>query len=345
MGDLFSLVRASRLASLAVVGTAKGVGKTLVVDHLVLRAQEEGVPLGLLAGGREGAPDDRPEVYAPRGSLVATAEASLRQGEAHVEVLEVLPAAGPLGHLVVARVREPGRLGLAGPPTAAGLGLAVTRLRAHGAALVLVDGSVDRVASAAPLVTEGTVVATGAAVGGGVGEVAERTRLLLTFLGLPGVADQRLREAAVRAIHKWRVAAVDEDYRPFGLNLRTALGSGGVIAGAVEEGVKALVIAGALVDGVVEALAGMSRGPGRLKVIVPDGTHVFVGSRAWARFGRAGGKVAVLHPIRVVAVTLNPVGPDGLTLDPEELVREVARVAQPLPAFDLVLGRALNLSP
>ncbi len=348
--DLFGLVRTAGLGSLAVVGTARGVGKTSVLGHLARRAEAEGITLGLVSGGREGdRPDGEheqgPAVYVPRWCLVATAEGALGQADAFVEVLEVLPAAGPLGHLVVGRIREPGRLPLVGPPTAKGLQDAVQALRHHGAALVVVEGSVDRVACAAPAVTEGTVVATGAAVGGGVGEVAERTRLLLGFLGLPAVEDPGLREAAARALGQWRVAVIDADGRPRPLALRTALGSGGTVAEAVDKGARALVIAGALADGVAEALAGLRPPASRVLVVVPDGTHVFLGSRALARFTRAGGRLAVLHPIRVVAVTLNPFGPDGVALDPEALLGEVARAVHPVPVFDLVLGRALNLEP
>jgi hypothetical protein len=305
--------------------------------------------VGLVASGREGEELDgtdgggRPAVHAPRGSLVATAATALRQSEAYLEVLEVLPHAGPLGPLILAHVREPGRLMLVGPPTIRALRETVGRLTALGGDLVLVDGSLDRVASAAPLVTGGTVVATGAAVGGGMREVAERTRLLLDFLRLPGVEERRLRHAAVRAVQQWRVAIVQGDYRVQPLNLRTALGSAGNIAGAVEEGARALVVAGALAEGVVEAMAGARRREPEFQVIVPDGTHIFAGSRAWARLGRSGAKVAVLQPIAVRAVTLNPFAPEGVALDPDQLLEDIGRLARPLPVFDLVLGRARNL--
>ena len=335
--------------SLAVVGTARGVGKTLTFNHLVSQAEAAGVRVGLIASGREGEEldgadhEDRLTMHAPRGSLVATAEGALRGSDAYLEILEVLPHAGPLGQFVLARVGEPGRLLLVGPPTSRALREAVGRLAALGGDLVLVDGSLDRVASAAPLVTGGTVVATGAAVGGGLREVAERTRLLLEFLRLPGVEDQRLRHVAGQAVRQWRVAVVHDDYRVKPLSLRTALGSAGAIAEAVEEGARALVVAGALAEGVVEAMAGLRRRKPEFQVIVPDGTHIFAGSRAWARFGRTGGKVAVLQPIAVRAVTLNPFGPEGLALDPDQLLEEIGRVARPLPVFDLVLSRAKNL--
>jgi hypothetical protein len=335
--------------SLAVVGTARGVGKTLTFNHLVSQAQAAGMCIGLMASGRQGEEldgaehDDHLAVHAPRGSLVATAAEAVRRSEAYLEVLEVLPHAGPLGQLVLARVCEPGRLLLVGPPTTRALREAVGRLTALGGDLVLVDGSLDRVASAAPLVTGGTVVATGAAVGGGLREVAERTRLLLDFLRLPGVEDPRLRRAAGRAARQWRVALVHDDYRVEPLSLRTALGSAGTIAAAIEERARALVLAGALAEGVLEAMAGLRARPSGFQVVVPDGTHVFAGSRAWARFCRAGGKVAVLQSIAVRAVTLNPFGPDGLALDPDQLLGEIGRLARPLPVFDLVLGRVRNL--
>ena len=348
-GDLYRAAVGDGARSLAVVGTARGVGKTSTFNCLVSQAQAAGVRVGLMASGREGEEvdgaghDDHLAVHAPRGSLVATAAEALRRSEAYLEVLDVLNHTGPLGQIVLARVCEPGRLLLAGPPTVRALREAVGRLNALGADLVLVDGSLDRVASAAPLVTGGTVVATGAAVGGGLREVADRTRLLLEFLRLPRVEDRRLQHAAGRAVRQWRVAVVHDDYRVAPLSLRTALGSAGTIAGAIEEGARALVVAGALAEGVLEAMAGLGRRQPGLQVVVPNGTHVFAGSRAWARFGRAGGKIAVLQSIAVRAVTLNPFGPEGIALDPDQLLEEIGRLARPLPVFDLVLGRAKNL--
>jgi hypothetical protein len=73
-------------------------------------------------------------------------------------------------------------------------------------------------------------------------------------------------------------------------------------------------------------------------VIVNDATRVFTSRRVYHRYLRAGGRVEVVSPIRVLAVAANPIGPGAGGHDPVVMVKSIARVARGLPVFDVVTG-------
>ena len=330
---------------LAVIGLAKNVGKTVTLGALAAEAAARGLTLGLCSTGRDGERKDavtelpKPAILAPQGALVTTTEDALKEGGAAIETLERLPFTTPFGQALVGRVTRAGTVLLIGPGTASRLRQALEVMDGHGASLCLVDGSLDRLAAAAPGVTEAAVVATGAALGATPVDVARQTALALDVLRLPGLEPGRLRDRASEAMDQGAVTLLEgEDLVPRHLGLATAAGAWGDILAALRPDTRAVVLGGALPAGLLRA-AGTEPGLAqRLRFIVRDATRVFPEPLDWRRFRRRGGTVEVLQALRVPAVTCNPWSPTGPSLPAEELWREVARVAAPAPAFDLVAG-------
>ena len=60
----------------------------------------------------------------------------------------------------------------------------IALLRQCGAELVLLDGALGRSHHASPAIADGVVLATGAAIGGGVQDVLRKTRDRLAILGV-----------------------------------------------------------------------------------------------------------------------------------------------------------------
>jgi hypothetical protein len=137
--------------SLAVVGTSKNAGKSVVIADLARALGERGEPYGLCSIGRDGEAFDaldaspKPRFFLRAGALVATAAALVPRSGA-LEILDVTRERSALGAIVLARVRAPGFVELAGPPSAAALRRIARRL-AERARLVLIDGAVDRIAA------------------------------------------------------------------------------------------------------------------------------------------------------------------------------------------------------
>lgn len=113
----------------------------------------------------------------------------------------------------------------------------------------------------------------------------------------------------------------------------TVLEHGDLLAGWLPADAEALVLAGALTEGVAQALLRGRRK--RLQIVVPDGTHVLCSPESFDRLHEHGLSLRATRPIRVVAVTVNPTSPHVPGVDPQRLLQAM-RQALPLPVFDLV---------
>lgn len=343
---LLDLIKVGGYRTVAIVGTAKNVGKTVTLNCVIRQAEEDGLAPGVTSTGRDGeridvvTSEEKPVVYVPEGSLIATAESTLRESEVYAEILEVMPYTTLMGDVVLGRVKEPGNVEIVGPETADQLRKTLDAMKRHGAKLVLVDGAIDRVASAAPTITDATIIATGAAAARNMQEVLDRTALLVEFFGLKATADPQLAQTARKATRERLACLIDEGYVVRPLHLKTALEAGGAIASAVSDVTRAVVFGGAVVDAVLEPIMDMPRRMKGLEILVHDATRMFLSRLTWDRFRRLGGKMSAIYPIRVLALTINPLAPGGASFNPDEFLKRMARVAAGIPVFDLVLGKA-----
>ncbi|MGB9867353.1 MAG: hypothetical protein ACPLPR_05525 [Bacillota bacterium] len=342
--SLLDYVLGAKAGSVSVVGTAKNVGKTVTLNQLINEATERGIGIGVTSTGREGEKTDtltseeKPPIYVPAGALLATAEAALRESEVYAEILEVMPYTTLMGDVVLGRVREGGEVLVVGPETTTELRETVAAMHRHGAQLVLVDGSIDRVAAAAPTVTDVTVLCTGAAAALDLEGVLEKTRLVVELFRLGPPGDVKLWQVARRIVGERAVAVVSRGYEVQNLKMKTALESTGAIAAAVKGDSLAVVFGGALTDGLLEAMADLPPEV-KVEVVAADPTRILVGPDAWYRFKRSGRRLSVVNPVRLVAVSANPVGLGGAAFDPGDFLEKVAKVVRPLPVVDVVLGR------
>ncbi|MBU6430110.1 MAG: hypothetical protein KGR26_13930, partial [Cyanobacteria bacterium REEB65] len=308
---------AGRRIDLAIVGTAKNVGKTTTLNHLLERLGEsaEEAPLGLTSVGRDGEEFDavtdlpKPRVHPPLGTLVATAKAAAaRSGHALAFVADT-GCRTALGDIGLYRVVDRTPVEIAGPITAGDSVIVVMALRQAGAARVIIDGAIDRRASASARVAGGVVLATGMALldqGGGrlaresdahgklplqltasvadatkppderIAEVARQTEAIVRMLSLPAsepdlalVADQTGAWLKSGAFVAWQGGPT--------------LDQGELLVHWLSPEAEALVLSGALTEGVAQAL--LRSGRRHLALIVPDGTHVLCSSKAFNQLG------------------------------------------------------------
>jgi len=171
------------------MGMAKNTGKTTTLNHLV--SLFSGYVTALTSIGLDGEAIDqitmlpKPDVSVTPGMLVATAQACLEQGDAKVEILELIGSDTPLGRIAVARIISEGRIVLAGPVTNSLLGTTINALQKAGADKVLVDGAFDRKAFSGLMTFEGIVLATGAALSPDMETVIDKTRRMAMLYSLP----------------------------------------------------------------------------------------------------------------------------------------------------------------
>lgn len=183
--------RAIGARTLAVVGTSKNAGKTVVVAALARANERAARPFAIVSIGRDGEATDaidaapKPRMFVPSGTFVATSEAIVPRTPA-VEIVRVTRERSALGAIVIARVRVASRIELAGPPRASALRRIVDELRTL-APFVIVDGAIDRIA-ALRAGEDAIVVAVGATGAATMSRAVDDIASLVARLQLPPVA-------------------------------------------------------------------------------------------------------------------------------------------------------------
>ncbi len=228
---LLARARAAGRTSVAVVGTSKNAGKSVVVAALVERLSRDGVAFGLCSIGRDGEIADalggapKPRFFLRPGATFATAVTLVPRSPA-VEIVALTHERSALGRIAIARTRAHGFVEVAGPPSAAALRRIVYAL-AERTAFVVVDGAVDRIAAIRGG-DDAIVIAVGAATAPSLGRAVDElagfvARLRLTrvdpraeFVAIAGALTASAAAAFARAGERRQIVVEDPTRVAFG---------------------------------------------------------------------------------------------------------------------------------
>ena len=208
---LLKLCDAQETCSIAVVGTAKNVGKTVITGVLCSALYARGVRFGIASVGRDGEALDvvdtmpKPRLRLHPDTIAATARELLRPSPA-CEILEVSDMPTALGPVVFVRTRAPAVVELAGPPSASAVRAMKRRLSEFGAQRVILDGAIDRLAALAGE-PDAVIVATGASASTTIEAAAEDVGALVRRLQTPAFDPA---QQYVRISHALDARAVSE---------------------------------------------------------------------------------------------------------------------------------------
>jgi hypothetical protein len=331
------------VSRLALVGLAKNTGKTETLAALLRELQAEGRSVGVTSVGRDGEEHDvidfrieKPRIRLPQGSLVATTDSLLAvSGLPHV-LLEQTGIRTPLGQVLIARLRGPGAIEVAGPSAAADVRAVSDAMLGHGAEQVLIDGAIDRRAASSPDVADGLVMSTGAVLSEDIGEVVARTRDAVELVRLPSI-DERS-PAAPGSPYGAGVQLAETD--GLALDPHFVLTSDGEQIGRLLDehpAVHRLIVPGALPDGFLRGLlAAAGRRRRELVLVVADATKVFLADRGPEWYGRQGLQIATVATIALKALTVNPVAPRSHRFDSAQLRGLLAQAIADVPIFDVL---------
>ncbi len=343
MSKLFNIVEKEEGKATAIVGMTKNVGKTVTLNCLIKEYEEKKVTIGLVSAGYDGERFDRltlkekPRIYAPEGALIATAKACLDAADAFTELIEISSFSTPLGLVCLARVKKAGLIELAGPGSVSSLKALIDRMHALGADRIMVDGAINRIASASPLVTESTILASGASLGPTMDDVIKKTVFRRQLFITPLIREKQMVEAAAAGLEEGNAVLLQRDgekYCQVPVQGTIPLLAGARMIDMCSEDTAALVFGGALVDSNLQEIMELFRKPPL--IIVNDATKIFISPEIYARFLSKQGELAVLKRINLLAVTLNPTDPCGRGYDPEMFLEKMGEALAPCPVFDLV---------
>jgi hypothetical protein len=350
--QLVDVVTGSGVRSVAIVGTAKNVGKTVAMNYLVSELSAQGLTLGLVSSGRDGEAIDaftgqpKPSVTAPQGAWVVTAEGVLRGSGSGLEIADVLGTQGVFGRLVLGRAAEEVALELVGPRSARELSAIVSKLLELGADMVLVDGALDRMAAASPKVTDAVILATGASLDMDLEAAAQEMGFLVWLLSRPEHPVDAVAALAREAVESDKVCFIDackdteqrdtQQHTTYVLRITdhpTVLGIEDLILEQAGDAA-AVVVPGAVSQAFLDKARAWAKRR-EFAVIAGDAVSIFATKRP-------GVDLYVTQPLKLLAVTVNPVNWLGMSHDPREMVGAIGAslmdVGHPLPVFDVVSG-------
>ena len=325
--------------SISLIGMSKNAGKTTVLNSLIRTYESLEVPLGLTSIGLDGEDIDqvtgstKPRIFVPTGTLIATASGLLEKSDLTKEIVKTTGIPTSLGEVVVARARNGGYVLLGGSPINSHIAELCQAFAELGAAKVFVDGAFQRRAVANPLVTEATVLCSGAALHVDMARVVQETAYVATQLNLKPLADAALSKAMSQLPEGFgRVVAFSsaESFQPLDL------ANPGLTAAPAH-----LYLRGALTDSVAAAVSDYLRQIAGDKpsctLVVDDASKLLLGDSSWQRLMRTALRIQVLRGTNLVAVAVNPTSPMGYCFPHDEFRREMQRQVG-VPVLNVVEG-------
>jgi len=302
--------------TVSIIGMAKNVGKTTTLNHLIAAYERLGRRLALTSIGRDGEERDvvtrteKPTIFIHAGTIAVTAESLIPLGDITKEIVMLPRIFTALGRVVVLRALSDGFVQLAGPSITAQIAAMLEDLHAMGAETIIVDGATGRKTLASPSVTEATILCTGASLHRDMGVVVAETAHAVSMLTLPALTDAE----TLAELDTLDESPDEEKIRP--------LPDGGIyLQGAVSDAlISSLILAKSSLKGV--------------SIIVEDPSKLFIKPRTYEKLLIKQGRLLVRTPIRLEALTINPVSAYGFDFHPGDFLEQMQR-AVPLPVYNV----------
>ena len=276
--------------SMSIVGMCKNAGKTTMLNWLLAHSGR-GRVLGLTSIGRDGESTDvvtgteKPSIFVPAGTLIATAKDMLWLGDVTKEILVSTGIPTPLGEVIIMRARSDGYVQLAGPSITTQLKSVSQTFFDLGAEQSIIDGALGRKSLGARQVAEGIVLCTGASYHMRMEKVIADTVSIYRIMNLPKAQT---------------VPAAPE----------------GTLEQCLKEQGEALVT-GALTDSMVLPLlrAGVLR---KNRLVVADPSKVLLSPDTLDKMQLREVRLETAEAARTLCITVNPVSAYGWQFDKDE---------------------------
>ena len=341
--DLWHRIHSTGISTVAVMGMTKNTGKTVALNHLLAQAAAAQVAVGVTSIGRDGEERDqvfmipKPPVLVWPGTLVATARATLARAKVRCKVIDSTGINSPMGEVLVVKALDYGEMEIAGASRGADQRKVNNRLQQCGAALVLLDGALGRSHHASPAMADGVILATGAALGGGVADVIRKTRDRLAILGIAQV-DEATRTRCESLFVKGGVALWNSRGE---LLLQAEIAT--LIAGAtllqhIDADLATIALSGAVGRTLWQALGTLAVRHPDLTVVVADGTRLFIENTDLIAFRKLGTRLMAMRGINIAGITLNPFSPMGSSFAAEEFLAASREAFSGYEVCDVMLG-------
>ena len=326
----------------SIIGLAKNVSKTTTLNHII-KSSKGKLKLGITSIGRDGEKYDiitqlpKPRIFIEQGTIIATALQSLDNSEIQSDILKKTGITTPMGEIQIVKALNNGYVEIAGPSMNSEVKKVCDDLSELGCDLILIDGAFDRRSYASPLISQATILSTGASVSKEMKDVLDITQNLVKILTLESEQETQIINLAKNIISKAKVGIINgknNNYSAKILDLFTALNSVEEILPHLREDTKYLVINGAITDKFIENLIKKSDIYKNIVLLVPDATKLFLKKITFEKLLKKGGIIKVLNEIKIIIITINPTSPLGYEFDKFKFLNALKKGIS-IPIYDL----------
>ena len=331
----------TKFSVISIIGLAKNVSKTTTLNYIIKHLKE--FKLGLTSIGRDGEKYDvitqlpKPRIFIKKDTIIATAKQSFEACEVKMELLKSTEFNTPLGEVLILKALSDGLVELAGPSTNQNLKKLCLELKSLGCDLILIDGAFDRRSYATPIISDATILSTGASVSDDMQTVINLTIHTIDLFNLESENKKKILDIAGDIMKKAKVGIIDNQNRIILLKVPTPLDAAKDISEQLNDNSRYVIINGAITDKFLEDLMRLTEKYKGVTFIVEDATKVFLSKNIKNKFQKKGGIIKVLHPINVIAVTINPTSPLGYQFEKEDFLNLLKKSLN-VPVYDLGPG-------
>jgi len=319
---------------------SKNAGKTTVLNKILAECHARGIRVGITSIGRDGEDvdivtgTDKPKIFVSKGTFIATAAQLLAKSDITKEIMRTTQINTPMGEVVVVRARSDGYVQIGGPSIGSQIVSLIEKFRELGADKVFVDGAISRKTLGGPATCEAAILSTGASFSSDMNKVVNETAFVAKLLTCEPLKDERTREVITTLAESTeKFVAIMPDCSVREMNLDG-------LADAAE-GASHIYVSGALSDGLANKLIMSNTNLRGVKIVVEDGSKLFVTESTFEKFGIKGAKIAVMRPTNLLAITMNPVSAGGYVFD-KNAFREALSAKVAVPVYDVVAETELD---
>lgn len=314
----------------------KNTGKTETLNYVLsCLCSYNGVRVGITSIGIDGEKTDqvtktqKPEINISKGTLFITSEHFYKQKEIVSNIIAISQKGTSLGRLITAEAVSEGKVLLAGASNTLWLKETIRELHSLKANLVLVDGALSRKSFGSPSITDAMILSTGAALSININTLVQKTAFVYRLTQLESIE----KPLAKKLQHiETGIYAIDYKNKLIDLNIPSILMIEQYKDLLFSFGTR-IFVSGIITDKLIDFLKAQ-KNIKDIEIIVKDFTRIFCKSENLDMYFKKGGRLKVVQPTNLIAITINPTSPSGYNLNSQTLI-DALRKQIPLPIYNI----------
>ncbi len=301
---------------ISLVGMSKNAGKTTVLNQLL---EEQNTKCAITSIGLDGEKIDnvnkmpKPRIKVKKGTLIATAEETLKEAEILYAIHENTRINTALGNIIVIEALSEGYVLVAGPSTKTKMKYLVDRLRKYSLDHIFLDGALFRKSFSTNQIVDAMILVTGAAYNKDMEITIKDTKILLDQLSLDISKDN------------YNFPLIDKSNNGFmitkGFDKDTTLDM--IIKNSIN--VKYLKIKGALTNKIAKRIIDHRIFFINAVIELDDTISFLCDARYYEKLKRVNITFQVENKIPVLFLGINPYSPDGYEYDKQQFKKKMQK--------------------